>query len=339
MEPPQGRKGKDRLVIEFEDEPQHSPPPPPPSASQLITGSGSRADSPPSDSIASLREAIDAVIRSEASSRVSPEATRLFDATDHVLTTPRWPEALDLLQRTYDQAKGGPSSSVIALAVLRDDDREFHGHGIAGLEIERFEFVGGRAEVPGLGFGLSGTPAGAVIPWSLDPSEGIWIVLGAEVQLFTPLGPEPEDTPDRPLDATGIDGLIGLEYGLGLLKRHLWGIAMIAFAADRIFGFVYEDEIPMRKESPETLAMPFVEVSGADGGSGSVLGFSVPRSLFTDSEISRGFGNKKLPYINLNGECSVSVDTHRMVDENRKVVMPPKGHVAQAVASFLPERD
>ncbi len=78
--------------------------------------------------------------------------------------------------------------------------------------------------------------------------------------------------------------------------------------------------------------MPYATL---DASGGSVLVFSCDRAVFEDCQFSTGMLQNRVPYVNVTGDCSLALDTHRVLDHTDRLVRPGKGVIAGAIRTFV----
>jgi hypothetical protein len=79
-------------------------------------------------------------------------------------------EVAELLEESHDRA-AGPLRRVFAATYLQENDREFRGLGIDGIDVRRVELFEFAGRVPDLEIDLVPTPAGSLIPRSTRAGE------------------------------------------------------------------------------------------------------------------------------------------------------------------------
>lgn len=237
----------------------------------------------------------------------------------------------------------GVGRMLLSLAMLRENDGEFHGHGIAGLDIRRIELAGARSIIEDLGLELTATADGGVVARSARPGERILVTVASpQIQLLASNADERKaiEVHDRGYDCSGLSGHTRMLYEFRVVRRLLWGVGQCMLTDQRAAGVIFQRDPPSGGTlTREREAMPHAVVRASEDRTtiGSVLVFSVNRVLFDEAEvIAPLLIGKSMPDVFLMGDVSLAFDARSMVDERDRIVKPPKGRIASAVAKFAP---
>ena len=267
--------------------------------------------------------------------RIANSSSRLYEA-GHAAREAGFTTLVDDTLRSAMELGPEHVKSQVRRALLYKNDREFRKHGVDGLSIRRVEFTDGCFTDDDLQVSCEVTSEGSFIPKVRRPGERTLLTIASAIQLFVPNDLPAERAAElhqRGFDFSGLEGRLNFDYGLRTIRRAVWGSGFCVFTDRRMVGLVIDDQVEGIGPSPERAAMPtaFIE----ENGSGTVVLLGVERALFDDCQISTGFLQNRVPTVNISGNCSLALDTYRLVDHSDRLVKPPKNAIGDGVKAFL----
>jgi hypothetical protein len=290
------------------------------------------------DPLGALQGVIRTVSEAGSASDLDEHVADLWEAA-HAARDAGFVSEVDAALLAASRESSGRKNSIFSSAYLQDNDREFRGLAVDGLDVRRVELSGGFTPLEDLEIACKATRDGSLIPIVRRTGENVFITIACEAQLFVT-----NDLPDnkaRALNDRGLDfarleaGPLNMLYGLRKIRRAVWGSGFLVLTDQRAIGLIIDDDVKGVPRSAERQAMPFALVE-ADG-SGSALVFTVRRDGFENFDaFSQGFFASRLPVVQMVGRCSLAIDTVRALDATDSLVRPQKGAVLDAVRRFIP---
>lgn len=274
-----------------------------------------------------LSDAIEAVREAPAAVPTPPELVERLRSAARAARQAGYPdEANERLHGAFEGASD-PAGLTLLMAMLARNDGEFESHTIPELTIRRVEFTGYPVPVDELGIELVETTAGSLVPRVTTADQTPLITVATEIQLFV-LNELPEDEAarlhQRGFDYSHLKGeLLTAQYGFRTLRRIAWGVGICLVTDSRLIGLIFDNDVGIR--SPEHAAMPLAAIGTKRS---SVLVFICQREVFDELElINPGPLLKRIPYVNLGGNCSVALETMRVYNPQSDLLERPGKHV------------
>ena len=237
-----------------------------------------------------------------------------------------------------DVAEGSPAMTLVVLGLLRLRDREFIDHGVPGLVIERVDFASLPVSVSGIDMRLEATLDGGFRPVPMRADERAFANVSTEIQVLLPNDDEhAARVARRELDPSGlhVSNAVEFAYEQRLSRRVLWGFGQCVLTDQRLLGVMFQRDDTTKPRSVERTAMPEADLFGSlEGPSGSVVGFSMDRTLFREHALLVPVLGRRIPDVVLTGEIDVALSTMGAEDAGGTIGKAAKGQIAGAVERF-----